>query len=144
MYNRNSFSSRSCPLAKRSGFFFKNGEISFILQFSCMFDNWKYLNKCYSKKIHMPEHFLLKNTTNLPKEAILQSSKKPNNLTYLTKTAAAPGDDDDYSSSMNVTSGWNSSFLTKTCAAPGDDDDYNSAMHLTNGWNAFFVNKTKA
>lgn len=89
----------------------------------------------------MPEHFLLKNTINLPNEAILRSSQVTKNLTYLTKSAAAPGDDDDYPSSLNIASGWNSSFLTKTFAAPGDDDDYDSAMYLS-GWNAF-VEKTK-
>lgn len=90
----------------------------------------------------MPEHFLLKNTINLPPEAILRSNQATKKSVYLTKTASAPGDDDDYNSSINTTYGWTNSFLTKSFAAPGDDDDYDSAMLLTNGWNGFFC-KTK-
>lgn len=54
----------------------------------------------------MSEHFLLKNLKTLPKEAILRSNKVPKNLAYLTKSAAAPGDDDDYDSAMRVLNGW--------------------------------------
>ena len=86
----------------------------------------------------MPEHFLLKNTIPLPEEALLRSTKLSADSLYLTKSAAAPGDDDNYHSAMDVTNAWNSSFLTKTYAAPGDDDDYPSAMNIRSGWNTSF------
>jgi hypothetical protein len=54
----------------------------------------------------MSEHFLLKNLETLPKEAILRSNKVSKNLAYLTKSAAAPGDDDDYDSAMHLINGW--------------------------------------
>jgi len=34
-------------------------------------------------------------------------------------------------------------YLTKTMAAPGDDDDYHSAMQLISGWHITFLDKTK-
>ena len=86
----------------------------------------------------MVEHFLLQNTFKLPNEAILRSTQLPEGSMYLTKTCAAPGDDDDHDSPMNITSGWNNSFLTKTKAAPGDDDDY-SGINLEWGpWESLF------
>lgn len=89
----------------------------------------------------MPEHFLLKNTISLPEEALLRSHKLPKDSLYLTKSAASPGDDDDYPSATNIINGWNNSFLTKTDAAPGDDDDYCSATNIINGWtNSFDIN----
>ena len=94
--------------------------------------------------IHMSEHFLLKNTIPLPDEALLRSPQLSANSPYLTKTAAAPGDDDDYHSAMNTISGWTNSFLTKTKAAPGDDDDYHSAMNTISGWTNSFLTKTDA
>lgn len=92
----------------------------------------------------MPEHYLLKNTVPLPKEALLRSPQLSADSHYLTKSAAAPGDDDDYHSATNVISGWNNSFLTKTIAAPGDDDDYYSATNVISGWNNSFLTKTDA
>lgn len=92
----------------------------------------------------MPEHFLLQNTFKLPNEAILRSTQLSEGSMYLTKTAAAPGDDDDHDSPMNITSGWNNSFLTKTKAAPGDDDDYHSPMNIISGWDNSFLTKTFA
>lgn len=89
----------------------------------------------------MPEHFLLKNIIPLPEEALIRSTQLSEDSLYLTKSAGAPGDDDDYHSAMNIINGWNNTFLTKTFAAPGDDDDYHSAMNIISGWNdSFYTN----
>jgi len=59
----------------------------------------------------MPEHFLLQNTFKLPNEAILRSTQLPEGSMYLTKTCAAPGDDDDYSGIKLVWGPWESLFF---------------------------------
>jgi len=89
----------------------------------------------------MPEHFLLKNTIPLPDDALIRSTKLSEDSLYLTKSAGAPGDNDDPHSAVNILNGWNNTFLTKTCAAPGDDDDYHSAMNIISGWNNSFFTK---
>lgn len=88
----------------------------------------------------MAEHFLLKNTVRLPDEAIIRSNQAvmPRESPYITKTFAAPGDDDDYESAIQVINGWNNSFATKTNAAPGDDDDYGGMSKVWSGWESHF------
>jgi hypothetical protein len=56
---------------------------------------------------------------------------------YLTKTFAAPGDDDDRDSAREFGFDWSACFLTKTDAAPGDDDDYDGAAQAWQPWPKF-------
>ena len=83
----------------------------------------------------MPEHFLIKNSISLPEEALLRSIQMPRDLICLSN-------DEDCNSSITVR-GRNNYFLTKTFAAPGDDDDYDSAMSSISGWNNSFLIKTE-
>lgn len=74
------------------------------------------LNKCYVSYIGgnlmVKEHFLIKNAVDIPKEYQLKLNETSDNsrLIYLTKTKAAPGDDDDYQGVKEVWYSWESLF----------------------------------
>ena len=60
----------------------------------------------------MRDHFLLKNAVPIPDQFNLHVSNKDNTskLYYVTKTIAAPGDDDDTEGFKEVWSPWDSFF----------------------------------
>lgn len=61
----------------------------------------------------MKEHFLIKNAVDIPKEyqSKIKGTSDYSRLIYLTKTMAAPGDDDDYQGVKEVWYPWESLFL---------------------------------